>query len=202
MSPHDPRHGQERGYFAHRAAGEKACDRCVRARMRAEKARLLIRAAGGTLTYDAYGCHRRLQALMALGWSMRELDRRAGRGPKWMRNVLAQPTVYSATHERVCELYEELCMTIPVARSRQEQAGITRAKNIARRNGWPPPLAWDDIDNDPAPVDATPRGNYAREELLDEYDRLLTDGEIPEIAARRLGVTLRTIERQQAKAAA
>lgn len=151
MRTDDPRHGQERGYFAHLKHGESPCLPCRRAHGREIKRRTFIRAQGGRSQYDATGCKRRIQALVALGWSLSELDRKAGRGARWARNILLQETVYSTTIRQVHALYEQLCMTCPPETDRYERTAATAARNRAKREGWAPPLAWDDIDNDKAP---------------------------------------------------
>lgn len=109
----------------------------------------------------AWRATRKLQALSAIGWDCEELGRRLGiswgraaqlrRGDGESRDVsLAQ---------KIDALYNELHM-IP------GPSAVTRSR--ASRYGWPPPLAWDDID-DPdetptldAPADDEPDENVVR----------------------------------------
>ena len=86
---------------------------------------------------------RRVQALVAIGWPMRQLASRLGITQQnfHLHKLDDSHTVYAATARNVAALYEELSMTVPPAGQ-----PATRAKNHAQRKGWPPPLAWDDID--------------------------------------------------------
>ncbi|GAA0969977.1 hypothetical protein GCM10009555_018090 [Acrocarpospora macrocephala] len=90
---------------------------------------------------DATGTRRRVQALVALGWSLSELARRIGWIPTNMP-TLAHPattTVQAATARLVRDLYNQLSMhPAPVGGS------ATRARRMAETKGWLPPLAWDD----------------------------------------------------------
>lgn len=91
---------------------------------------------------DVTGTRRRLQALVAIGWTQAELARRLGVSSSHIQYYLygdAQ-TVHVDRHKQVAELFEKLHM-IP--------GPSKRARTTAARNGWAPPLAWDNID-DPA----------------------------------------------------
>jgi hypothetical protein len=48
------------------------------------------------------------------------------------------------TAERIAAVYEQLSMRSPAPWGFQH----SRAQLIAKRNGWPPPLAWDDDEID------------------------------------------------------
>jgi hypothetical protein len=103
----------------------------------------------------ALGTARRLQALHALGYSYARLEREVGcYGVRSIKDVVhGRLTLIEAQHAAaVAETYERLSMRLPVATSISESSGITRARNTARTNGWPPPLAWDDIDRDKKPA--------------------------------------------------
>jgi len=67
MSPDDPRHGHSRGYWAHRRDGEEACERCKRAAARYQATR---EHYGTPRRVSALGAQRRIQALVALGWTV------------------------------------------------------------------------------------------------------------------------------------
>lgn len=93
------------------------------------------------------GMTRRLRALVAIGYTETELAERLGVAVanlnRWVS--LGRETVLSSSAEAVAALYAELEMTPrtgPAAR---------RARRLAERRGWLPPLAWDDIDLDPSP---------------------------------------------------
>jgi hypothetical protein len=98
----------------------------------------------------ALGTVRRIRALAALGHS---LVRQAAELGWDIRNLCAlagsvDGRVKVSTARLVAALYERWHMTPATAR------GSVTARNRARRLGWAPPMAWDDID-DP---DEQPRG--------------------------------------------
>lgn len=82
---------------------------------------------------------RRIQALMAIGWRAIDIAERAG----WRRGqsvtVLLEDHQYFLrdTAEAVKRAYDGLCMT-------PGPSTLTAAR--AKKAGWLPPLAWDDID--------------------------------------------------------
>lgn len=134
------------------------------------------------------GTQRRLRSLAALGWSWRSLAAEAGMDERCVQRLAAadRPTVHPATHDRIVALFERLSM----------QVGPNRvARNYARRQGWPPPLAWYDVDlDDPAASPSVP--TIGARELQPcgteaAYRRHLRRGEQPCracVAAQRVGV--------------
>lgn len=161
MSPDDPRHGTIAGYIAHGRTRTPTCDPCRRAKMRYEKARLVT----GPRKVSALGTQRRLQALRALGWSLDDIAVACGyTGGGAFRYLLKSDTVTRATAAKVAAVYEQLALTTPTS----HRAPFCRRH--AARQGWPPPLAWDDIDNpDEQPTD----WHYQpgdRGDLLEELD--------------------------------
>lgn len=136
-------------------------------------------------TVDATGTRRRTQALVALGWSLTAQATRLGRTIQNHKYVLTTDRVTIRTARLVASLYDELSIVTP-----PPSFSATRARRWAQRNGWAPPLAWDDdtID-DPA----------AQPNLGDpESDADLVD----EVAVRRAlagdRVRLTPAEREQA----
>lgn len=146
MTPDDPRHGTTRGYHA---GCHDLC--CRRAMARYEKAGRLARLRGGRAV-PAQGAQRRLQALMAIGWSSNAIAERAGlahRNHVWriVNGQKGKPTVWirKDTDEWVRRIYDELSMVVPEGRY------VARTKAHAAKKGWAPPLAWNDIDTDDNP---------------------------------------------------
>jgi hypothetical protein len=117
---------------------------------------------------------------------------------------LPDAPIHVVTAAKVAILFNELCMT---------PGRSTPARKYAERKGWPPPLAWDDIDNDPKPpkpesantldeaaILRKMRGENVRvfhEERREVVRRLhaqgLTDGEI----ARLTGINGRQVLRDR-----
>lgn len=144
MLPDDARHGTEAGATAHRRAGQKACDACSRARCRADQLRLIYPAKTSSL-----GSQRRIHALQAIGWSRDRIAVEMGyKDGGAFSYLMSTDTIRIVTAERIREVYERLSMTVP------QGQGASRARTWARRHGYAPPLAYDDID-DPS---ETPKG--------------------------------------------
>lgn len=149
------------------------------------------RAPGSVL--DATGTRRRLQALVAIGWTQTELANRTGILLSTV-NALANGRwgkVQHATHLQVCRVFEELSGT---------PGPSTRSRLMATRRAWAPPLAWDDdtIDDptaDPVGAALTP-AKRTREEILEDFADTWDDhlGDV-QVAAFRLGVTPLSLER-------
>jgi len=114
-----------------------------------------LEVLAGTALVDATGSHRRLQALVAVGWSQRRLAVRLGISPANFGTMMRRPRVLASKARAIRDLYEELWNTVPECRSTQERLAVTRAKNFAAARGWVPPMGWndEDIDNpDAAPA--------------------------------------------------
>jgi hypothetical protein len=142
MTPDDPRHGTEAGHMTHRRDAEPSCDRCLHARMVAAKRRRLY----GTTKVPALGAQRRVRALQALGHSRKVIANRIGYTNNGAMSYLMQAeTMQAETAAKIAAVYDELCMVVPTG------VGPKRARTWAKKFGFVPPLAWDDIDNDPEP---------------------------------------------------
>lgn len=92
------------------------------------------------------GAVRRVQALVALGWSQSKIATRLGILPANFTTIAhgrrAELTV--ATDKAIRGLYEEWSMRLPPADEWHDKSAASRARAHARANGWLPPLAWDD----------------------------------------------------------
>jgi hypothetical protein len=119
---------------------------------------------------DATGTRRRLQALVAIGYSQRKLAHRLNRTPQNFMTLLNRDQVLASTARSVGVLYEQLWDKPPTPTGHRELISFNQARNRARALGWLPPMAWDDdtID-DPS---ATP-------EVASDHD------EVDEIAIER-----------------
>lgn len=167
MSPDDPRHGERRGYYAHRADGEEACESCKRAAAAAEQRYELARMHGRSGRVLAIGTQRRLRALQAIGWTLtaiaEDIGTKRSRVEKWCSED--RTYVYTTTAARVADVYERLCMGRPTGQ------WATRTRNMAARKGYAPPLAWLNID-DPSesPAMRPTAQSIARERTWDTPD--------------------------------
>lgn len=97
---------------------------------------------------DITGSRRRTEALATLGWSMRYLSRRLGFHPDRLSVMLTEQGSLSRRNaRRIGELFEELCMLFPPETTTGERVSASRTRALARRRGYAPALAWDDIDD-------------------------------------------------------
>lgn len=134
---------------------------------------------------DSVGTCRRLQALVAIGWTESQLAERMGMdmGNFWGLLCGLRQRVTSGNAARAAQIFSTLWD--------QPQTGhyADNARRIAARRGWHPPLAWDDIDADPAPAiaDVPARMSKEGDVFLEDVEFLLNSGESPEQVAIILG---------------
>lgn len=135
----------------------------------------------------AIGARRRIQALLALGWTHQHITDRMPGVDTLSKLVLNQQGQWIArgTHDAVAAAYEALSMA-------PGPSLVTRGH--ARSRGYAPPLAWDEgsIDDPEATPDA---GRAERGVDLDDWLHLVRGGVRPDEAAERFGVTLSAIEK-------
>lgn len=190
MSPDDPRHGTNAGHRAHFTDNTTPCQPCREAhatyRRNLWRKKYLRRV--DTLIVPSLGTIRRIRALQAIGWRLSDLDKAMGYSGRSnaMHNLTRQDFVRRDTAEKVAAAYDEMSMT---------PGPSQRSRNLARKWGWLPPLAWDDIDNDSEPTTGPSEHIYRAPELVAEWDHLRRSGESIEQAARQLGVTVGAIEK-------
>lgn len=99
----------------------------------------------------ATGAHRRVQALVAAGWSVASLAAKIEMETSNLWTVLGQDQITAAMHRRIVELHDGFATCPPPESTPQERGSATRARRYAAKHGWQPTLAWDDIDHDPEP---------------------------------------------------
>jgi hypothetical protein len=146
---------------------------------------------------DGAGTRRRLQALIARGWSKRKLALRLGMKPSNFGITFVGRRVRASTARAVRVLYDELWDVAPPEATHGDRIAASRARRYARTQGYAPPLAWDDdtIDDPaakpegagPAPLQGLPP--------LDELLWLIDCGESPLSIATRFGVRPATVYR-------
>ena len=170
---------------------------------------------------DATGTRRRLQALIAIGWPAELLAAQLGRRPGSLHRSMTCESVTARTAHDVAALYQRLWNTRPPRDTGEQCAAADAAQAHAAAQGWLPPLAWDDIDTDPAPP--APTSQFSRGNDIDEvaveralagdnisYDdltpveqqevirRLSASGTSIRDTAALLGTTKRTVSRRRA----
>lgn len=140
--------------------------------------------AGGT-SIPARGAHRRVQALVARGWSMSKIAERIG----WTRanfgRMMQSDKVSVTTHRAIAALYAELWDQAPPEESQRDKIAASRARKHAAARNWAPPLAWDDIDLDDAP------------DIGDPDEQCEADEVAVELAVSGVRVKLRNPERRE-----
>ncbi|MGW7053078.1 hypothetical protein [Streptomyces sp. NPDC054887] len=139
---------------------------------------------------DALGTRRRLQALMAIGHSLRTLSTAASVAKDRVHDIAMglQPTVRYDVAERIAATYERLAFR-PPARDKF----TSRTRNLAASRGWHGPLAWDGDIDDPATTPEAgeayiPAAKYRRDPLRrGEIEHLYLLGESVPSIAKQLG---------------
>ena len=96
---------------------------------------------------DPTGARRRIQALMCLGWSQVQIATHAGTTQTVISAHLYNRWITRNGHDRIATVYELLSARIPATDTTSQRMSVHRTRALARRNGWAPPLAWDDIDD-------------------------------------------------------
>jgi hypothetical protein len=185
VSPDDPRHGTTAGHVA-----GCRCQPCHTAKMRYDKCRRWEAQQGLARKVPSLGTVRRIQALRALGWSTRIIAREAEMHHSALARIGDYPTVYRATTHTIALVYERLSMALPPQTNQAEKHAVTKTRRTARRHGWPPPLAWDDIDRDPEPV-ATETEHDVDDVVV---DRIVAGENLPANNRERFAVVARYLE--------
>jgi hypothetical protein len=159
-----------------------------------------LAACAASARVDPTGTRRRLQALVALGWTQTALADRLGMSVGNFAAMLRRPAVSAGTARAAVQLYDELWNRPAPDGTAAERARARAAKRYAQRHGWPPPLAWDDgaLDN----PQAAPGGGWQRSarktwraaDLAAEAHELFGHGLDRRQAADRLGVPKKTLD--------
>jgi transcriptional regulator with XRE-family HTH domain len=102
----------------------------------------------GTAPVDATGTRRRIQALVAMGWSQSKIAARLGVQPTNLGKTMNGDKVHAATARAVRALYDELWDRQPPEVTHHDRVAASRARNHARTHDWVSPLAWDDDEID------------------------------------------------------
>lgn len=145
------------------------CPEALEDRARYERHRKTEQILGRPRLLDATGTRRRLQALMANGWSSDELGARIGYTDGFgIRKLCRNPFVQRSTADRVKRLYDDLA-DLP--------GPSGRVRRWAAAQGFLVPLWWDeDTIDDPAYVPALEDGPRQRDDVDPVVVDRLVDG--------------------------
>jgi hypothetical protein len=134
-------HGTYAGYVAERkAVGASAvCDACRAAERRYQTRRSRAVAYGRPLKVPSIGSVRRIQALMANGWTGTYLADRLGVRRTNLPTHTRYPTIRTWKAQQIAELYEEL-------RLQAGPSGLTLSR--AELCGFLPPECWEGVNID------------------------------------------------------
>ena len=136
-----------------------------RIRQETERKILAIRPAPELLSAgartDATGTRRRVQALVAVGYSQATLAARLGIQRSNFRLATCDQ-VTAVTARAVRELYDELWDVPPGESAHRARLSASRARNYARARDWALPMAWDEEALDDP--DAGPAESWRRSE--------------------------------------
>jgi hypothetical protein len=169
---------------------------------------------------DAGPSIRRLRALAANGWSPTAIAGELSICPARIARILKSANVTVATATAIRILYDRAGDTPPHTCTERHRHAAENAWARARRQGWLPPIAWDNIESDAEPSHAAPgrhpNGAFDIDEIAieramngdevkingserDEVIRRLTDRGYPvRHIADRLHTTARTVTRRRA----
>ncbi|MET7795735.1 hypothetical protein [Streptomyces decoyicus] len=148
---------------------------------------------------DATGTRRRLQALIAMGWTLTALAPHLGFHPRRFTDLLHGDRVLASTARRIADGYRIVQTWDPAAHGVPKRS-ITLSRKMAAREGWHGPLAWDGNIDDP---DAQPEqdaaysaaGKYERDpDRKREIEHLYLLGESVPSIAKQLGGSEKYIE--------
>ncbi|MGQ3384502.1 hypothetical protein [Glutamicibacter sp. TV12E] len=151
---------------------------------------------------DATGTHRRLQALVAIGYSIASLGDRLDITSSNMTSLMHRDRVVVSTARKVRSLYSELWDKPNAASEWRQLSAANRARNFATIHGWLPPMAWDDDqidDPDHQPVMNVPKGNKVeanREAFVEEVEFFADCGDGIESIATTLDVSPDAVEKR------
>lgn len=138
----------------------------------------------------ATGTRRRIQALSAIGWPLKELGPHLGVEPDYVRHILKHGSqVYATTAQAAVDAYNLLRGDKP-AKHGVSKIGIGRALRRSKELRWAPPKYW---DQHPGAIDDPhfePMYGLKRAEIVaqDAHWLMTTNNLTKEAAAKRLGI--------------
>lgn len=150
---------------------------------------------GEPMSVPIWRFQRRLQALQALGWSKVVIAEHAGIVPQALYESDKHAAfVTRRRFDQIDATYRALSMRLPPTDTTGQAVSVGKVLASARRNGWLPPLAWEDID-DPDERPDMSQGALTTAERLAELEWLIGAGVPEEQALQQLGWSRSAMER-------
>lgn len=188
--PADHRHGDTSTCYNNHHC---RCETCITSHTEEQYWRRGMHAAGREDVFDsnvdALGVRRRLQALMAFGYSARRIGAQLGVTADQILQWAASTQVRRSTVRRVDAAYEHLSARPPATATTGDRISVSRARRQAKLRGYAPPLAWDDIDTDKAPTLTTTDAPGVDDVAID----LACDGFTVRLTAAERVIVVRTL---------
>jgi AraC-like DNA-binding protein len=126
----------------------------TRSRLRVETAQRIQQVKPGSqhpALVDSTGAKRRLQALIANGWSMTRLATQLHCHPSTISRLLRSTTTTHSIDHAIRDIYTRLAeQAVPTATT-GERISVEAARRYADAHGWATPDRWTDIDHDLQP---------------------------------------------------
>lgn len=144
---------------------------------------------------EARGTTRRLQALVARGYSLLRISTELGieHLAVWRLTHGYADRCLESTRVAVADLFDRWADTPPPSATGNQGGSVLRAQRFAARHGWVVAASWDDIDLDDAPsvgdAPRRPRRGKASDIHPDDIDLMLRTNTTSHEAAARLGIT-------------
>lgn len=140
-------------YGKRRNGGTRTPSKRIRPGTEARILAITLDLAGGAKV-DSTGTTRRIQALVAIGWSQSKIAARLGTTSANLLNLSHGRTgVTTARAKAVADLYDELWNTAPPRAGQRDKIAYSRSIRYAALAGWSVPMAWDeDAIDDPTAI--------------------------------------------------
>lgn len=176
-------HGRpERGHAPYARVGKATAARILAVKPTPEN------RAGGALV-NATGAHRRLQALVTIGWPLAQLAARLDLAPSNITALLKRDRLTAAIDMRIRNLYDQLWNHPYTGIDHRSRIAESRARRYARTRGWLPPLAWDDESiDDPATLPNADLASGKVEAQIENLEFLVNTGAPLAEIVQRMGV--------------
>lgn len=200
-------HGTTGGYWQDRCG----CHPCTAAAHAYEvrRYRLRVLRRWPARMVNPVGARRRVEALAWVGWSQVRLAALLGMDETNLSRIIRKENRITAGNAaKIAALYDRLWDTQPPADTHGQRISVSKTRNDARRQGWAPPLAWDEgtIDDPAATPQHQVQGRHLatlhaedRAEIVNTLTRARKSAaEIADL----IGVATRTVVRDRSRGAA